>query len=66
MEQLTEKVIGMERDQQHDNEEIRNRKTGRDLKNRYTGETGPACWLKYDRGTGRLTEVANPQIGADF
>ena len=64
--QLSDIVIGMERDQQHDNEEIRNITTVRVLKNRYTGETGPACWLKYERGTGRLTEVANPQIGADF
>ena len=64
--QLSDIVIGMERDQQHENESIRNTTTVRVLKNRYTGETGPACWLHYDRGTGRLEEVANPQTGDDF
>ena len=64
--QLSDIVIGMERDQQNANEDIRNTTTVRVLKNRYTGETGPACWLEYDRGTGRMKEVANPEIGADF
>jgi twinkle protein len=64
--QLSDIVIGMERDQQNVNEDIRNTTTVRVLKNRYTGETGPACWLQYDRTTGRMTEVANPEIGADF
>ena len=30
------------------------------LKNRYTGETGIATHLYYNRDTGRLTEVDNP------
>jgi twinkle protein len=64
--QLSDIVIGMERDQQHENEDVRNTTTVRVLKNRYTGETGPACWLAYDRSTGRLSEVANPHIGDDF
>jgi len=64
--QLSDIVIGMERDQQNMNEDIRNTTTVRVLKNRYTGETGPACWLQYDRGTGRMKEVASPEIGADF
>jgi twinkle protein len=64
--QLSDIVIGMERDQQSVNEEIRNTTLVRVLKNRYSGETGPACWLYYDRGTGRLAEVANPEIGEDF
>ena len=64
--QLSDIVIGMERDQQNADEEIRNTTTVRVLKNRYTGETGPACWLRYDRTTGRMNEVANPEIGADF
>jgi twinkle protein len=53
--QLSDIVIGMERDQQHENEEIRN-----------TSETGPACYLAYDRSTGRLSEVPNPHVGDDF
>ena len=64
--QLSDIVIGMERDQQNVNEEIRNTTTVRVLKNRYTGETGPACWLRYDKGTGRLEAVANPEVGGDF
>ena len=64
--QLSDIVIGMERDQQNDNEDIRNTTTVRVLKNRYTGETGPACWLKYEKNTGRLTEIPNPHIGEDF
>ena len=64
--QLSDIVIGMERDQQHENEEVRNTTTVRVLKNRYTGETGPACWLAYDRTTGRLTEVAIHTLGVTF
>ena len=64
--QLSDIVIGMERDQQNDNEDIRNTTTVRVLKNRYTGETGPACWLQYERNTGRLNEVPSPFIGDDF
>ena len=64
--QLSDIVISMERDQQNANEDIRNTTTVRVLKNRYTGETGPACYLQYDRSTGRMTEVANPEVGADF
>jgi len=65
--QLSDIVIGMERDQQNENEATRNTTTVRVLKNRYTGETGPACWLAYDRNTGRMSEVPNPHTGgADF
>ncbi len=64
--QLSDIVIGMERDQQNANEDIRNTTTVRVLKNRYTGETGPACYLRYDRTTGRMIEAANPEIGDDF
>jgi twinkle protein len=58
--QLSDMVIGMERDQQHTDEDIRNTTTVRVLKNRYSGETGPACWLRYDKFTGRIHECANP------
>jgi twinkle protein len=64
--QLSDIVIGMERDQQNENPELRNTTTVRVLKNRYTGETGPACWLFYDKSTGRLSEVSNPEKGDDF
>lgn len=58
--QLSDIVIGMERHQQHEDVDIRNTTTVRVLKNRYTGQTGPACWLKYDVDTGRMTEVPPP------
>ena len=58
--QLSDIVIGMERDQQHEDETIRNTTCVRVLKNRYTGETGPACYLHYDKQTGRMSEVSAP------
>jgi twinkle protein len=61
--QLSDMVIGMERDQQHEDPEVRNTTCVRVLKNRYTGETGPACYLYYDRVTGRLTETSAPATG---
>jgi len=30
------------------------------LKNRYTGDTGIATHLFYDKATGRMTEIENP------
>ena len=66
--QLSDMVIGLERDQQHDDEEIRNTTVLRVIKNRYTGLTGPACYLHYDAATGRMTEVAKPAevVNNDF
>jgi twinkle protein len=45
-------VIGLERNQQADDEESLT--TIRVLKNRFTGETGVAGHLRYDRETGRM------------
>ena len=64
--QLSDIVIGMERDQQHENEDVRNTTTQSRVEEQVHRETGPACWLAYDRSTGRLSEVANPHIGDDF
>jgi twinkle protein len=61
--QLSDMVIGLERDQQHEDLTIRNTTTVRVLKNRYSGETGPACYLLYDRDTGRMVETCNPETG---
>lgn len=52
--QLSDIVIGIERDQQSDEES--NRSTVRVLKNRFTGYTGLACHLDYNMDTGRLSE----------
>ena len=55
--QLSDMVIGLERDAQNDDPDIRNTTRIRVLKNRFSGITGPCCDLRYDIDTGRLTEV---------
>lgn len=54
--QLSDAVISLERNQQAEDEEDRNKTLVRVLKNRFTGETGPASMLSYSPQTGRLTE----------
>jgi twinkle protein len=53
--QLSDMVIGLERNQQGDNPHLT---TVRVLKNRFSGETGEATYLRYDRDTGRLEETS--------
>jgi len=57
--QLSDMVIGLERDAQNDDPEIRHTTKVRVLKNRFSGITGPCCDLKYDMDTGRLAEVTS-------
>nr|BAR33339.1 DNA primase [uncultured Mediterranean phage uvMED] len=52
--QLSDAVIGFERDQQDETQS--NVMTARVLKNRFTGDTGIACDLIYNKDTGRLSE----------
>ena len=54
--QLSDMVIGLERNQQADDEQVRNTTIVRVLKNRFSGLTGPACSLFYDKNTGRMKE----------
>ena len=49
--------IGLERDAQNDDPDVRNTTKIRVLKNRFAGITGPCCNLKYNIDTGRLDEV---------
>jgi twinkle protein len=63
--QLSDMVIGLERDGQHDDPVLRNTTTVRILKNRFSGLTGPACYLYYDKDNGRMLEVANPNDAGD-
>ena len=58
--QLSDIVIGLERDQQHADPETRNTTTVRVLKNRFVGLTGPACYLYYDKDSGRMVETSCP------
>jgi len=53
--QLSDMVIGLERNQQ--DTENPNMTTVRVLKNRWTGDTGIACHLDYNKETGRMTET---------
>tara|TARA_R100001126_G_C4852635_1_gene162801 strand:- start:730 stop:1212 length:483 start_codon:yes stop_codon:yes gene_type:complete len=55
--QLSDMVIGLERDAQNDDPDVRNTTKIRVLKNRFAGITGPCCNLKYNIDTGRLDEV---------
>lgn len=57
---LSDSVIGLERNQQAEDEVASNTTTIRVLKNRYTGDTGIATHLYYDKETGRMKEIDNP------
>jgi twinkle protein len=61
--QLSDAVVAMERDQQSDDPNIANTTTIRVLKNRYSGDTGVASHLFFNKETGRLHEVDN--LGED-
>jgi twinkle protein len=63
--QLSDAVIGLQRDQQHDDEKIRNTTCVRLLKSRFTGETGPAGFLLFDKNMQRLIEIEDPSEGQD-
>ena len=58
--QLSDIVMGCERDQQ--DKEMNNITVVRVLKNRWTGETGVACLLEYDKYTGRMNELASSDL----
>ena len=57
---LSDSVIALERNQQAEDSVTANTTTLRVLKNRYTGETGIATHLFYDKDTGRMKEIDNP------
>jgi twinkle protein len=56
---LSDSVIALERNQQAEDEKESNTTVIRILKNRYTGDTGVACKLYYDRQTGRMSQLDN-------
>lgn len=58
--QLSDMVIGLERNQQHADEHTRNTTCVRVMKNRFVGLTGAACYLYYDAESGRMIETACP------
>jgi twinkle protein len=54
--QISDIVIALERDQQCDQHS--NRSLVRILKNRFSGEVGPACYLTYNKDDSQFTESA--------
>jgi len=58
--QISDAVIALERDQQATDPVVANTTTVRVLKNRYAGETGVGAYLLYDRDSGRMTEIDDP------
>ena len=56
--QLSDMVLGLERNGQADDPKVRNTTHVRVLKNRFSGLTGKACDLLYELRTGRMTEHA--------
>jgi len=55
--QLSDMVLGLERNGQAEDPEERNTTYVRVLKNRFCGITGPAGRLRYSHVTGRMSEV---------
>jgi twinkle protein len=55
--QLSDAVITLERNSMADSEEERHTTKVAVAKNRYNGDTGPACNLRYDVNSGRMFEV---------
>lgn len=64
--QLSDAVIGLERDQQAVNTKEANLTRLRVLKSRYTGQTGIATHLWFDPETGRLQEIGGSEEVAIF
>lgn len=64
IKQLSDIVIGLERDSQADNPVLANTTTIRVLKNRDFGDKGVACGAVYDKDTTRLTEITGEELAA--
>lgn len=63
--QLSDCVITLERNQQADDPVLASTTRVRILKSRYTGDVGIATYLQYDKETGRLMEIEDPDINFD-
>lgn len=64
--QLSDAVIGLERDQQAESDKAANLTKVRVLKSRYTGQTGIATHLWFDSDTGRLIEIGGDEEVKEF
>jgi twinkle protein len=63
--QLSDIVLGLERDGQNEDEVVRNTTKIRVLKNRLAGLTGIGCSLYYNKATGRLSEIKDDDTDND-
>lgn len=61
IEQLSNMVFRLERDKMDTNEWRRNITKFMVMKNRFSGYTGVACYLSYDKDTGLLSELSSEQ-----
>lgn len=57
---LADAIIFLERDKHHPDPEVANTTAVIVDKNRFSGDIGPACYLRYDKQTGRMTECPKP------
>ena len=62
IKQLSNSVIAVARNQQAEDERVRNTMSIHSLKNRFNGVTGPAGYLYFDQQTGRLIETEEPEV----
>lgn len=58
--QLADAVVFLDRDKHHEDPEVANTTKVIVDKNRFVGDTGTACYLRYDKSTGRMTECPKP------
>lgn len=66
LSQIPDIVVALERDQQAEDEELRNTSLVRILKNRPAAWLGVAARLKYEQETGRLVEVPLASVAAAY
>ena len=64
--QLSDICVGLERSGQAEDERERNTTEIRVLKNRFSGETGLAGQLHYDKETGRMSEIIEEETEMPF
>ena len=65
--QLSDICIGLERSQQEEDPAVSNLMHIRILKNRYSGETGPSGYVRFDPETGRLhNHEDEPDVDTEF
>lgn len=66
IKQLSNSVYAMSRDQQADTEAARNTVQVHVLKSRYTGDTGPADFIYFQKETGTFCAGVDPELASQF